>query len=217
MTKRTFYIVLILAVVMGAVVLAQGATVRLTGVDQGYEPAQPIAYSHRLHAGELQIACQYCHYGAERSRHAGIPPTSVCMNCHRFITALQVQVKAEEALARSQGRQPATVTSAEIKKIYDALGLDANGQPAKNRRQRAIRWKQVHFVPDFVNFDHRRHVAAGVVCQTCHGQVQTMERVSQFAPLTMGWCVQCHRDNNAKAAKKRSPFRSSTDCAVCHY
>lgn len=217
MTKRTFYIVLIVSLLMGIVVLAQGATVRLTGVDTGYEPAQPIAYSHRLHAGELEIPCQYCHYGAERSRHAGIPPTSVCMNCHRFVTAPQDQVKAEEALARTEGRQPRTITSAEIRKIYRSLGLDDSGQPDPGRRRRAIRWKQVHFTPDFVNFDHRRHVAAGVVCQTCHGEVQTMERVSQFAPLTMGWCVQCHRDNNVKAAKKGSAFRASTDCAACHY
>lgn len=217
MTKRTIYIVVLIAIVMGAVVLAQGATVRLTGIDQGYEPAQPIAYSHRLHAGELAIPCQYCHFGAERSRHAGIPPTSVCMNCHRYVPATQDQIKAEESLAQSEGRQPRPITSPEIRKIYRSLGLDDSGQPDANRRQKAIRWKQIHHVPDFVNFDHRRHVAAGVVCQTCHGQIQTMERVSQFAPLTMSWCLTCHRDNNTKAAKQGSAFRASTDCAVCHY
>lgn len=217
MTTRTIYIVILIALVMGVVVLAQGATLRLTGVDTGYEPAQPIAYSHRLHAGELQIPCQYCHYGAERSRHAGIPPTSVCMNCHRFVTALQDQVKAEQALAQREGRQPVQVTSAEIQKIYDALGLDSNGQPDPNKRQHAIRWKQVHHVPDFVYFDHRRHVAANVQCQTCHGQIQTMERVSQFADLTMGWCLNCHRTNNVKASRGGNARPASTDCAACHY
>jgi len=217
MTKRTIYILVLIALVMGAGVLAQGATIRLTGMDQGYEPAQPIAYSHRLHAGELEIPCLYCHYGAERSRHAGIPPTSVCMNCHRFITAPQDQVAAEKALAKRQGREPRTISSPEIRKIYHSLGLDSNGQPDVARRQKAIRWKQIHHVPDFVAFDHRRHVAASVACQTCHGEVQTMERVSQFAPLTMGWCVNCHRDNNATAAKEGNEHRASIDCAVCHY
>jgi hypothetical protein len=217
MTKRTIYIVVLIALLMGLVVLAQGATLRLTGNDQGYEPPQPVAYSHRLHAGELEIACQYCHYGAERSRHAGIPPTSVCMNCHRFVTAPQDQVKAEQARAQREGREPVQVTSAEIQKIYDSLGLDANGQRDPQKKQKAIRWRQIHHVPDFVYFDHRRHVAANVTCQTCHGEVQTMERVGQFADLSMGWCLTCHRDNNTKASQQGSAPRSSIDCVACHY
>jgi hypothetical protein len=203
MTRRTIAIVVLVALALGVVVLAQGATLRLTGNDRGYEPSQPIAYSHRLHAGELEIACQYCHYGAERSRHAGIPPTSVCMNCHRYVTATRDQVAAG-------------VTSSEIQKLYDALGLDANGQRDPNKPQRAIRWRQIHHLPDFVYFDHRRHVAAGVTCQSCHGEVQAMERVAQFADLSMGWCLSCHRERNA-AASRDSAHRASTDCAACHY
>lgn len=216
MTRRTVIIVLCACLALGAVIFAQAATVRLPGDDQGYAPEQPIAYSHRLHAGELEVPCLYCHSAAEKGRHAGVPSANVCMNCHRFVTATQSQVKEEETAARRAGRDPRPVFSPEIRKLYDALGLGADGRRDPTKQQKAIRWTRVHHNPDFVSFDHRRHVAAGVQCQSCHGDVQTMERVSQFSNLSMGWCVSCHRESNATAKAARDPHRASTDCVVCH-
>jgi hypothetical protein len=201
----------------GAVALlgVRAQALRIPGNQQGYEPVQPIAYSHRLHAGEMQIACLYCHYGAERSRHAGIPAASVCMNCHRFVGARLGAIRAEEARAREEGRRPEPVVSGEIRKLYRALGRDASLRPDPEGRPRPIAWTRVHALPDFVHFDHRPHVAAGVTCQQCHGPVETMERVRQEAPLTMGWCVNCHRQVNREGVDGRS-VKASIDCATCH-
>ncbi len=207
-------------------------TVRLTGIQTGYEPAQPIAFSHRLHAGEMQVSCLYCHAGAERSRHAGVPAANVCMNCHKFVTAPLGAVRAEEETAQKESRKPKLVISPELAKLYDALALDPNKNMAPDavKTPRPIQWAKVHNLPDFAYFDHRPHVAAGVSCQTCHGPVETMERVRQSENLTMGWCVNCHRGVNANglpAAATASaelipphPDRklyASVDCATCHY
>lgn len=188
----------------------------LPGNQQGYEPVQPIAYSHRLHAGELKIDCQYCHSGAARSRHAGIPAADVCMNCHKFVTASWGAVRAEDEQAKQEGRKPRRVISPELRKLYDALGLDEDLQPDPDQAPRPIEWVKVHNLPDFVYFDHRPHVAAEVTCQTCHGPVETMERVSQAADLSMGWCVNCHRKEGAEFATRLHPD-ASVDCASCHY
>jgi hypothetical protein len=189
---------------------------RLPGNHQDYEPVQPIAFSHRVHAGDLQVPCLYCHYGAEKSRHAGIPPANVCMNCHRFVTAPIGAVRAEDDLARQQGRPPRRVISPELAKLYAALGLDDALQPDPSRRPTPIAWVKVSNVPDFVYFDHRPHVAAGVTCQTCHGPVETMERVRQVQAFSMGWCVNCHRQATAQGVGGRA-VRASTDCGSCHY
>ena len=211
------------------------ASYALPGNQRGYEPAQPIAFSHRLHAGEMQVACLYCHSGAERSRHAGIPAASVCMNCHRFVTAPLAAVRAEDEAARKAGRSPRRVVSPEIQKVYDALALGPDMQRDGSRQSRPIAWVKVHNLPDFVYFDHRPHVNAGVACQTCHGPVETMERVRQVQDLSMGWCVNCHRGVDragldgkgnftsaaAPAAQGPAPVThqvyASTDCATCHY
>jgi hypothetical protein len=189
---------------------------RLPGNHQGFEPEQPIAYSHRLHAGELGIQCQYCHSGADRSRYAGIPAAEVCMNCHRFVTAPRTLVRAEELAAEDEGREPVKVTSAEIAKLYQNLGLNeelvADGQIAPQ----PIRWRRVHQLPDFVYFDHRPHVAYGLACQKCHGAVETMERMRQVETLSMGWCVSCHRDPLGRGGDAAHPV-ASTDCSTCHY
>jgi hypothetical protein len=189
---------------------------RLPGDHQGYEPVQPIAYSHRVHAGDLQIPCLYCHFGAERSRHAGVPPASVCMNCHRFVTAPLGALRAEDEQARLEGRPPRRLVSPELKKLYLALGLDDQMRPDPAVRPSPIAWVRVHSLPDFVAFDHRPHVAAGVACQTCHGPVETMERVRQVASMSMGWCVNCHRESTAQGIHGRA-VQASTDCARCHY
>jgi hypothetical protein len=209
--------------------------VHLPGNQVGYEPVQPIAFSHRLHAGELQVACLYCHSGAERSRHAGIPAASTCMNCHRFITATRGAQREEEAQAKKENRPMRRVLSPEIQKIYDALALDAKLQRDPARQPRPLVWNKVHSLPDFVAFDHRPHVNAGVACQTCHGPVEQMERVRQISDLSMGWCVNCHRGVDRAGLDGKGNFTSapapaaqglqpvthrvyaSIDCTTCHY
>jgi len=177
---------------------------------------QPIAFSHRVHAGDLQMACLYCHSGAERSRRAGIPPANVCMNCHKFVTAPPGAVRAEDERAQQEKRKPRRVVSPELAKLYAALALDDRGERDPARMPTPVAWMKVHNLPDFAYFDHRSHVRAGVMCQTCHGPVETMERVRQVATLSMGWCVNCHRTSTAQGVAGR-PVNASTDCVTCHY
>ena len=153
--------------------------------NQGYAPSQPIKYSHAVHAGAMKIPCQYCHFGAERSRHAGIPPAQICMNCHT-----QVQTDHPEVL-----------------KVKAAI-----------EKQEPIAWVRVNFLPDHVYFDHSVHVNKGVSCQSCHGAVESMGRVTQTAPLTMGWCLSCHRENTpSKGVAPEDRGGPLTDCFVCHH
>lgn len=189
----------------------------LPGNQQGYEPEQPIAFSHRQHAGDLQISCLYCHFGAETSPHAGIPAASVCMTCHRFVTAPQKDMLAEILEARKAKRTPKRIVSSELQKLYDAMGLDIEKlEPDPNKKPEPIKWVRVHNLPAFTCFDHRSHVHAGLKCDRCHGAVETMERVRQVEDLSMGWCVNCHRESGRTglADKKVQP---STDCATCHH
>jgi len=206
MTRRTLIILVAVGLVIAALAIVEASTFRLPGDHQGYEPEQPIRYSHRLHAGELGIDCLYCHFGAEKSRHAGIPPASVCMNCHRSVTAPLASVRAEAELAKSEGRDPKPIVSPELKKLLDAV-----------ETKTPIRWVKVHNLPDFVYFDHRRHVNAGVSCQGCHGRIETMERVRQESSLAMGWCIDCHRGGDTAKAAGLKDVSASTDCAACHY
>jgi hypothetical protein len=191
---------------------------RLPGDNRGYEPVQPIAYSHRLHAGDMQISCLYCHSGAERSRYAGIPAVSVCMNCHRQVTAPRSAVEQERTASGKESRTPRRIVSPELRKLYDAFGLDDGLMPMQGhgRTARPVAWVRVHALPDFVRFDHSPHVIAGVACQACHGPVETMERVRLVAPLSMGWCVNCHRDANEQGVAGK-PVHASLDCTACHY
>lgn len=215
--SRVLTIVLGVAVLFSVILLASRASVyHLPGNHQGYEPVQPIAYSHRLHAGELQIQCQYCHFGADKSRHAGIPPAGVCMNCHRFVTAPLGAVRAEDEQAAKEKRAPRPVISPELRKLYDALALDGKMEHDSRRALRPIAWTRVHSLPDFVYFDHRAHVNAGVLCQQCHGPVESMERVRQVSDLSMGWCVNCHREANRTGVAGRR-VNASTNCSTCHY
>ncbi|MFD0837158.1 c-type cytochrome [Mariniflexile aquimaris] len=199
------------------------------GVDQGYEPVQPIHYSHRIHAGDNGIDCKYCHSSARESKHSGIPSLNVCMNCHKSIYEV-----APETLA--EGAAIGVDYNAEIKKLYKAVGWDDAEQKYTGKSQ-PVKWVRIHNLPDFVYFNHSQHVSvAGVECQTCHGPIQEMEVVSQFAPLTMGWCIDCHRttDVNVKdnayytkiheaLAKKygKDTFTvadmGGLECGKCHY
>jgi hypothetical protein len=187
MNSRLFTIVLDVGLAFsGPLLLPKLAAYRVPGIDRGYEPAQPIAFSHRLHAGEMQISCLYCHSGAEQSRCAGIPATSVCMNCHGFVTAPLGAIREEDELAKKENRQPRGIVSPEIQKIYDALALNDKMQRDSSRIPHPIVWTKVYNLPDFVYFDHRAHVNAGVTCQQCHGSAETMERMRQVPDLTMG-------------------------------
>jgi len=206
MSGRIVTIVLTVAVVFSAIALVPRiVAMRLPGDQQGFEPIQPIAFSHRLHAGELSIPCLYCHSGAEQSRHAGIPAASTCMNCHKFITAPRSLVRAEEELAKKEHRKPRPVTSPELAKLYAAVN---SGRP--------IAWTRIHQLPAFVYFDHRPHVASGLECQKCHGPVESMERVRQMEPLTMGQCVNCHRGRDGTLIAGQH-VKANADCSACHF
>jgi cytochrome c7-like protein/class III cytochrome C family protein len=214
MSRPITAIVLAAALALSLVTLV--TALRLPGDNQGYEPVQPIAYSHKLHAGELQIQCQYCHSSADKSRHAGIPAMNVCMNCHSGVTATLAAVKAEEAAAAQEKRAAQPIRSSELQKLYDALALDKDLVPIADKTPTPIAWKRIHKLPDFVYFDHRAHITATVACQTCHGPIQEMERVRQYETLSMGWCVNCHRDVNEKGVNGKQ-VHASTDCTTCHY
>ena len=207
---------LLLTIALVASLASLAMAVRLPGDNRGYEPVQPIAYSHKLHAGDMKIQCLYCHSGAERSRYVGIPAMSVCMNCHRLISAGVTAMEQEVAAAEKEQRAVARVISPEPKKLYDALALDDSLAAIPDKPARPISWVRVHALPDFVRFNHSPHVIAGVACQTCHGPIETMERVRQFAPLSMGWCVNCHRDVNENGVAGHRVY-APTDCTTCHY
>ena len=217
MKRRMFSAVLVLGIVLVSIsLLGSLAELRLPGDHQGYRPVQPIAFSHRVHSGELAIPCLYCHSGAEHSRNAGLPSANMCMNCHKFVTATLGAVREEERLAGEQDRAPEPIVSTELQKLYDALGLDATlaADPAKTPQP--IEWMRVHKLPDFVAFDHRPHIAADVACQNCHGPVERMDRLRQFANLGMGWCVNCHRESLGDTPPD-VPVAARLDCATCHY
>ncbi len=149
----------------------------------GYAPLQPIPFSHRLHAGDNKIPCLYCHTGAQRSRHAGVPALQTCMNCH-------------------------AVTRMDRPAIQKLTALYKEGRP--------VEWRRVYLLPDHVYFDHRPHVNDGIACQTCHGEVQTMERVSRAMSLRMGNCLRCHRDPSAALPTGSKVVRGAENCYACH-
>lgn len=173
------------------------------GVHQGYAPAQPINFSHKLHAGDMEIDCGYCHTGVYKGKQAGIPSSSICMNCHNTI-------KRE---------------SPEIQKIYKAIETNT-----------PVEWVRVHNLPDLAYFNHSQHTAVGGLdCENCHGDIKNMEVVQQRSTLTMGWCIDCHRqtDVNSKGNTYYDKLMAAHDevsskpmkvediggleCAKCHY
>ena len=186
-------------IIIGVIALGLGtglmaAELRRVGVHQGYKPEQPIAFPHKVHAGDNKIPCLYCHSGARTSRHAGIPAVSVCMNCHSILEKQTV----------------------ELQKVKEAVAL-----------HRSVSWVKVHNLPDFVYFNHSQHVVSGVACQRCHGPVEQMDRVEQVSPLTMGWCLDCHREHAniptgtfqrvATNLGDRPKPVAGLDCVSCHY
>ncbi len=207
------------------------------GRQQGYAPEQPINFSHEVHAGIQGIDCQYCHDSARRSKHAGIPAASTCMNCHRAVTVGSQFGTAEiTKIYASIGFNPSTNTYISnyeslpedtIKAIYEKWISDQykvkSGLPALDRRGAQqvaaewegiktsltnplkpnipgpIEWTRIHHLPDHVYFNHSQHVNVGkITCQQCHGKVEAMPVLSQYAPLSMGWCINCHRETDVQ-------------------
>ena len=193
------------------------------GVYQGYEPEQPIKFSHELHAGTNGIDCNYCHNSASYSKSAGIPSPNLCMNCHTYI---------------QEGPQ---YGKEEIGKIYAALDFDPVTK-TYGPNQKPIKWVKVHNLPDHVYFNHSQHVAIGkIACEKCHGPVETYTVGKQYAELTMGWCINCHRETKVQMADngyydeihnrlpeelKKQYLEDGTitvselggiECAKCHY
>lgn len=167
------------------------------GIDQGYAPVQPIHYSHKIHAGDNKIECTYCHSSARVSKHSGIPALNVCMNCHKSIYEYKGNPEGPSAEDLANGYTNEFYT-AEIKKLYKAVGWDEETQSYTGESQ-PVEWVRIHNLPDFVYFNHAQHYSvAGVECQTCHGPVEEMEIMYQHAPLTMGWCINCHRETNVQ-------------------
>ncbi len=152
------------------------------GVTTNYQPEQPIAYSHKIHAGDNGIDCNYCHSGARNSKTAGIPSANVCMNCHTYISS------------------GTNTGETEIAKIYDAIGFDVNTRSyIEGYEQKPIKWVRIHNLPDLSYFNHSQHVTVGKLeCQECHGAVEEMDVVWQENDLTMGWCIDCHRETEVK-------------------
>ena len=190
------------------------------GVTTNYAPAQPIEFSHKVHAGMNGIDCNYCHSSARKSKHSGIPSANVCMNCHTYI---------------SEGTNTGT---AEIQKIYDAVGFDpASRTYIEGYEQKPIEWIRIHNLPDHAYFNHSQHVVAGgLECQDCHGPVEEMDVLYQYSELTMGWCVECHRETEVqmegnnyythlheqlkekyKGEKITVDKMGGLECAKCHY
>ena len=161
------------------------------GRSKDYQPEQPIYYSHKVHAGVNQINCQYCHTGTYQGKQATLPSVNVCMNCHAAINEYK-----GEALKRENG--DVVDGTAEIKKLYKYAGF-TEGQPWDASKAKPIEWVRIHNLPDHVYFNHAQHVNAGqVACQQCHGEIQKMGEVKQFADLSMGWCVNCHRQTKVQ-------------------
>lgn len=177
------------------------------GVQLGYQPTQPIAFSHALHAGDLEIDCNYCHTGVRKSKNANIPSLNICMNCHSSVKS-----------GPKYGEE-------EIAKVVDAY---ESGKP--------VEWVRVHNLPDLAYFNHAQHVkVAGLECEECHGPIKEMEEVRQFSTLTMGWCINCHRETEVTHAKDNDYYNrlneyhkhkdgemvvediGGLECARCHY
>ncbi|MCW3073345.1 MAG: cytochrome [Flaviaesturariibacter sp.] len=190
--KNKVYIALMALVffVVGGYFVAKGAIG--LGRQQGYQPAQPIYYSHKVHAGINQINCLYCHGSAWESKHAGIPSLNVCMNCHKTINEY---VKGPK-LYNEDGEE--INGTQEIQKLYKYANFTP-GKPWDPSKATSPEWVKIHNLPDHVYFNHAQHINAGkVACQTCHGNIQDMDVVKQEAELSMGWCINCHRESKVQ-------------------
>lgn len=152
--------------------LLLGLTDDLT-LNPGYQPTQPVPFSHKLHAGELKMDCRYCHVNVEKAANASIPPTATCINCHSPL----------DASGASTALGAVHPTSEKLRAVRESFETD-----------QSIPWLRIHRLPDYVFFNHSAHVNRGVSCVSCHGRIDTMEKVYQAEELSMAWCIECHRD-----------------------
>ena len=233
--KNQFLVlVTVIFLLLGSAYFAYGWMMQV-GVDQGYAPIQPIHYSHKIHAGANKIECKYCHSSARKSKHSGIPSLNVCMNCHKSIYEYKGNPEgpSQEDLANGYTNEFYT---GEIKKLYAAVGWDEENQNYTGE-SKPVEWVRIHNLPDFAYFNHSQHVEVGKIeCQTFHGTVEEMEIMYQYSPLTMGWCINCHRETNiqvegneyyekihAELSKKygvenlTAAQMGGLECGKCHY
>lgn len=220
-------LVSVIFLMLGGAYVIYGYTMQI-GVDQDYQPIQPIHYSHKIHAGDNGIDCKFCHSAARVSKTAGIPSLNVCMSCHINIS--------EVAESTATPEHSKAFYDAEIQKLYQAVGWDPAAQQYTGKTQ-PVKWVRIHNLPDFAYFNHSQHVTvAGIECQTCHGPVETYEYMKQYAPLTMAWCVDCHRQTDVKmegnayydkihaelskkygVEKLTAAQMGGLECGKCHY
>ncbi len=237
-SKLVIAITAIVIFIMAGYWLVNGAINE--GRQQNYQPLQPIFYSHKVHAGINQVNCLYCHAGAEKSRQAMIPSSNVCMNCHKQID--QYTGAADHKLITAEGKE--VNGNEQIQLLYKYAGWDPTSKMYKrdavgNILATPIQWVKIHNLPDHVYFNHSQHVKVGQVqCQTCHGPVQEMDEVYQFSALSMGWCINCHRQTQVQFEsnnyysifqKYHDEIKSGqrtgvteadmggTECQKCHY
>jgi len=228
--KAYIAILAIILFLVGGYVTFQSA--QGLGRSKNYQPEQPIYYSHTVHAGINQINCLYCHGGAQESKHANIPSVNVCMNCHMGIN----EYAKGPQLYREDGSK--VDGTAEIQKLYQYAGWDPDAKKYTGKGK-AIEWIRIHNLPDHVYFNHAQHVTAGKQnCQTCHGEIQKMGEVYQFSDLSMGWCINCHRESKVQFTENKfysiyEKFHEDlkkgnmdsvtvekiggTECQKCHY
>ncbi len=250
--KSTFFKSLVTLVIMVMVFYGLASQATSLGRQQNYQPMQPIKYSHALHAGEFDIDCKYCHTGATEGKHSNIPSPNMCMNCHKMIqegpkhgrkeiakiyaaiaynpkkgTYFDLEKCTEENytnvfkwfLAKDYDKDESQVSEADLKAVTEMFN-------------KPIQWVRIHNLPDHVYFNHAQHVDAGnVACETCHGDISSMEVVKQHAPLSMGWCINCHRNTNIDLGNEYyDNFKElhekgnatvedigGTECQKCHY
>lgn len=233
--KSYITLLTILLFIVGGYYVVKGAIA--LGRTQGYQPEQPIYYSHKVHVGKNQISCLYCHSGAVEGKQANIPSVITCMNCHMTINEY-----TGEQLVNADGKE--INGTAEIQKLYEYAGWDPAAR-SYTGSGKPVEWIRIHNLPDHVYFNHSQHTVAGQVqCQTCHGEIQDMDEVKQFSDLSMGWCVNCHREtkvnfvdssgtkgnqfysiyekyhNEIKSGKRDSVTVSDIggiECQKCHY
>ncbi|MHC4605321.1 MAG: cytochrome c3 family protein [Planctomycetota bacterium] len=169
--SRLAQVLVVLSLVTGYWVLGGQRYHCLPGNHQGYEPVQPIVFSHKVHAGDLGMECLGCHHAAEKGPVANIPSVQSCMDCHEVV---------RNAVDKKG-------TSLELEKLYAIWETRNTDDP------RSVAWVRVHNLPDFITVNHRSHLLGGMECEQCHGPVEEMERMRQASDLSMGWCVECHR------------------------
>ena len=208
----------IAALLLAAYVVSVGAYgTAPTTLNVGYSPRQPVPFSHKLHAGTLKMDCRYCHTSVDQAAHAAVPATQTCVNCH--------------SAANPDGTVANSAVHTTSDKLLGVRESQATGEP--------ISWQRVHDLPDYVYFNHSAHVNRGVSCVSCHGRVDKMEQVYQAEPLTMSWCLDCHRHPEPhlrpqefitqldwvseedpgileRALREELNINPSTNCSTCH-